>query len=103
MNFIRANVAAVSFALSYFLVGAAVFGASADTTRAQILAGAKKEGRLRVLSSLDPSSFNALRKAFLTQYPFIQDMQVQEMKGTDGPQKFLLELQKWTRRQLGCL
>lgn len=92
MKFILANIAAFSLALSHLLVGSAVFGASADMTRAKILAGAKNEGRLRVLSSLDPASFNALRKAFLKQYPFIQDMQVQEMKGTEAPQKFLLEV-----------
>jgi ABC-type Fe3+ transport system substrate-binding protein len=45
-----------------------------------------------VLSSLNPNTFNALRKVFLKQYPFIREMQVQEIKGTDGPQKFLLEL-----------
>src|SRR5215813_3119141 len=86
MNFIPATIAAFFFAFSHFLVGSPVFGASVDAARAKILAGAKTEGKLRVLSSLDPSSFNALRKAFLNQYPFIQDMQVQEMKGTDSPQ-----------------
>jgi len=92
MKFILTNIAALSFALCYFLPAAAVFGASAGMTRDQILAGAKNEGRFRVLSSLNPNTFNALRRAFLKQYPFIREMQVQEIKGTDGPQKFLLEL-----------
>src|SRR5262245_42541158 len=92
MNFIPVTIVAFFFVFSHFLVGSPVFAASVETARAKILAGAKNEGKLRVLSSLDPSSFNALRKAFLNQYPFIQDMQVQEMKGTDSPQKFLLEL-----------
>ena len=92
MNRIPATIVVFFFAFSHFLAGSPVFGASVDAGRAKILAGAKTEGKLRVLSSLDPSSFNALRKAFLSQHPFIQDMQVQEMKGTDSPQKFLLEL-----------
>ena len=92
MKSFLANIGAFSFALCHFLVGSAVFGASPDMTRANILAGAKNEGKLRVLSSLDPTSFNALRKAFLKQYPFIKEMQIEEMKGTANPQKFLLEL-----------
>ena len=57
--------------------------------REQIVAGAKKEGKLRVLSALD--AFQELRKAFLQQYPFV-DLQVEDVKGTDAPQKFILEL-----------
>jgi ABC-type Fe3+ transport system substrate-binding protein len=57
--------------------------------REQIVAGAKREGKLRVLSALD--AFQELRKAFLQQYPFV-DLQVEDVKGTDAPQKFILEL-----------
>lgn len=62
------------------------------TNREEIVAKARKEGRLRVLSSLDPETFRALSKAFTKQYPFI-DLHIEELKGTDAPQRFLLELQ----------
>src|SRR3990172_238741 len=62
------------------------------TNREEIVAKARKEGRLRVLSSLDPETFRALSKTFTKQYPFI-DLHVEELKGTDAPQRFLLELQ----------
>jgi ABC-type Fe3+ transport system substrate-binding protein len=92
MKFMLTTIAGLAFVLSYFFPALGAFAASAGMTRDQILAAAKNEGKLRVLSSLNPNTFNALRKAFLKQYSFIREMQVQEIKGTDGPQKFLLEL-----------
>lgn len=66
------------------------------TSHDQIVAKAKGEGKLRVLSSYDPDTFQALRKAFIKQYPFI-DLSVQRSEGVEGFQRFLLELQA-TRR-----
>ena len=62
----------------------------------EIVAKAKEEGKLRVLSSYDPDTFQQLRKAFVKQYPFI-DLTVQRSEGVEGFQRFLLELQA-TRR-----
>ena len=62
----------------------------------EIVAKAKEEGKLRVLSSYDRDTFQALRKAFVQQYPFI-DLTVQRSEGVEGFQRFLLELQATKR------
>jgi ABC-type Fe3+ transport system substrate-binding protein len=92
------------------LTGADIFAASVDsallkakkeaeaagysfmTSHADIVAGAKKEGQLRVLGSFEPGTYKALISAFRKQYPFIE-VQVAEMTGTTDPQRFYLELQ----------
>jgi ABC-type Fe3+ transport system substrate-binding protein len=58
----------------------------------EIIAKAKKEGKLRVLSSYDRDTFQELRKAFIKQYPFI-DLSIQRSEGVEAFQRFLLELQ----------
>jgi ABC-type glycerol-3-phosphate transport system substrate-binding protein len=58
----------------------------------EILAGAKREGKLRVLNTLDAETTNQLIKAFRQKYPFIS-VEGQEVTGTDGAQRFLLEMQ----------
>jgi ABC-type Fe3+ transport system substrate-binding protein len=60
-----------------------------DASRDEIVARAKKEGKLRVLSSLEP--LKEMREAFVRKYPFV-DVQVQEITGTDAHQRFLREL-----------
>jgi iron(III) transport system substrate-binding protein len=61
------------------------------SSREEIVAKAKAEGKLRALSSMDPDTFNRLKKAFTEKYPFI-DTYVEEMTGEDANQRFLLEL-----------
>lgn len=72
-----------------------VFAASQQylslSSHQQIVAKAKAEGKLRALSSMDPDTFNRLKKAFMEKYPFI-DTYVQEITGEDANQRFLLEL-----------
>ncbi|MGH7845782.1 MAG: ABC transporter substrate-binding protein [Candidatus Binatia bacterium] len=94
MHYISAKIAIFCLAVFPFSTSFAAFAASSGIgiKREQILSGAQKEGKLRVLSSLDPASFNAHRDAFMKKYPFIKDVRVEEMKGTAGPQKFLMEL-----------
>ena len=58
----------------------------------EILAGAKREGKLRVLNTLDAETTSLLIKAFREKYPFIS-VEGQELAGTEGAQRFLLELQ----------
>jgi iron(III) transport system substrate-binding protein len=58
----------------------------------EIIAAAKKEGTLRVLGSLSPSTYKQMISAFKKRYPFITDVHVEEITGTDTPQRFLLEL-----------
>jgi ABC-type Fe3+ transport system substrate-binding protein len=62
-----------------------------ETDRDEIIARAKKEGKLRVMSSLDPASFKPMTDSFKKKYPFI-DVSVHEMTGTEAIQRFLLEL-----------
>src|SRR5262245_15827571 len=60
--------------------------------RDEIVAKAKSEGRVRVLSNMDPDNIDALRKAFMKQYPFIE-ARAERIAGVDGGQRFALELQ----------
>ena len=61
------------------------------TSRAEIVANAKKEGKLRALSGLTASALKPMIEAFKKKYPFI-DTYVEEIEGTDSYQRFLLEL-----------
>src|SRR5262245_50661966 len=60
-----------------------------ESSHDEIVARAKKEAKLRVLSSLE--SLKEMREAFVRKYPFV-DVQVQEITGTDAHQRFLREL-----------
>jgi ABC-type Fe3+ transport system substrate-binding protein len=62
------------------------------TSKDEIVAKAKEEGRVRVLSNMDPDNIESLRKAFMKQYPFI-DARAERIAGVDGGQRFALELQ----------
>ncbi|HET8564604.1 MAG TPA: extracellular solute-binding protein [Candidatus Binatia bacterium] len=62
-----------------------------ESSRNEIIAKAKKEGRLRALSSLEPQTIKALRNAFKAEYSFL-DVHVEELTGTDANQRFLLEM-----------
>jgi ABC-type Fe3+ transport system substrate-binding protein len=59
-------------------------------TREEILAKAKKEGRLRALSGLS-TALKPMAEAFRKKYPFI-DTSAEEIEGNDAYQRFLLEL-----------
>lgn len=61
-------------------------------TNDEIVAGAKKEGRLRVASQFDPRTNKAWISAFKKRYPFMTDVHVEDATGTDPQQRFLLEL-----------
>ena len=61
------------------------------TSRAEIVANAKKEGKLRALSGLTSSALKPMVEAFKRKYPFIETY-VEEIQGTDSYQRFLLEL-----------
>ena len=60
------------------------------TSHDEILASAKREGKLRAQSSLDPNTFKPLMASFKKKYPFA-DIEIQEMTGTDTAQRFLLD------------
>ncbi len=62
-----------------------------ETSRNEIVAKAKKEGRLRALSSLDTETIKAMAAAFKAEYPFLE-VYVEELTGTDSNQRFILEM-----------
>jgi ABC-type Fe3+ transport system substrate-binding protein len=66
-----------------------------ENNRDDIIAKAKKEGKVRVLSSLDPGSFKPMADSFRKKYPFI-DIQIHEITGTEALQRHLLELKAGT-------
>jgi ABC-type Fe3+ transport system substrate-binding protein len=112
MNTIFKATALIAF-VGFCLFGAQAFAASAspsllkakqdaeaqgfsfETNRDDIIAKAKKEARLRVLSSLDPGSFKPMAESFRKKYPFI-DIQIHEITGTEALQRHLLELKTGT-------
>jgi ABC-type Fe3+ transport system substrate-binding protein len=64
-----------------------IFEASHD----EIIAKAKKEAKLRVISSLDPETYKQLAEAFKQKYPFI-DFALTPVDGSEAAQRFLMEL-----------
>jgi len=61
------------------------------TSHEEIVARARKEGRLRVLSSLPTEAHEAMTRAFKKKYPFI-DVYFEELGSVEGAQRFLLEV-----------
>lgn len=68
-----------------------------ETSHDEIVAKAKKEGKLRVLASLNPDVFPHMTKAFKEKYPFI-DLQLREITGTEAAQRHLHELKAGATR-----
>ena len=64
-----------------------IFAASQE----EVIANAKKEGKLRVMGSLDAKTLKALSEAFRKKYPFI-DSQAQEIAGTDNYIRMIQEM-----------
>jgi ABC-type Fe3+ transport system substrate-binding protein len=60
-------------------------------THDEIVAAARKEGKLGVITGLEKPNFKPLTVAFRQKYPFITDIQIEEST-TDTQQKFLLEI-----------
>jgi ABC-type Fe3+ transport system substrate-binding protein len=58
----------------------------------EIVAQAKKEGKLLALSLLGRQSYKPLLNAFKQRYPFIADISLEEIGATEAPQRLLLEL-----------
>jgi ABC-type Fe3+ transport system substrate-binding protein len=66
-----------------------------ETSRDEIIAKAKKEGKLRVLTSLENEALKPVSEAFKKKYPFI-DLRAEEIAGTDTYQRMLLEMKSGT-------
>jgi iron(III) transport system substrate-binding protein len=61
----------------------------------EIVARAKKEAKLNVISSLDAATFKPMMQSFAKKYPFIE-VRMQEIGGPEALQRFLLELKAGT-------
>ena len=59
--------------------------------RDEIVAKAKKEGKVKVGSTLDPDTYKPMVESFKKKYPFI-DAQMEELSGAVYGEKFLTEL-----------
>ena len=62
------------------------------TSRDEILAKAKGEGKLEVLTFLEADSRKTMIDAFKKKYPFIQEVAAESIGGTDAYQRFILEM-----------
>ena len=100
-------------ALALWITGSSLFAASAATsvlkakqeaeaqgyvfpaTHEEIVLAAKKEGKLRVLTSLQPKTFKAMAASFKRHYPFIE-VSAEEIIGPDSHHRFLLEAKAGT-------
>ncbi len=58
----------------------------------EIVAMAKKEGKLGVVTGLEAANFKPLVEGFKQRYPFFTDIQVKEINGTEAFQRFILEM-----------
>ena len=67
------------------------------TSRDDIVASAKREGKLRVFNGQDPATMKAMVNAFRKKYPFI-DVKIEQIGGED-PHRVLLELQGGLTRE----
>lgn len=61
-------------------------------THDEIVAAAKKEGKLRVMTSLLSPNFKPLISGFKQKYPSVTDIHIEEIGGTDAYQRILLEV-----------
>jgi hypothetical protein len=61
-------------------------------SRDDILAGAKKEGQIRILSGLESRTLKAVVNSFAAKYPFVQIKRVESQDGLDAARRFILEL-----------
>jgi len=61
------------------------------SSQEEIIANAKKEGKLRVMGSLGAQTLKPLNEAFRKKYPFI-DSQAQEIAGTDNYVRMIQEM-----------
>jgi iron(III) transport system substrate-binding protein len=86
-----ANAAAAGAALQKAKQEAEAKGFIFETSRDEIVAKAKKEGKLRVLTSLEMEALKPVSEAFKKKYPFI-DLRAEEIAGTDTYQRMLLEM-----------
>ncbi|MBI2985943.1 MAG: ABC transporter substrate-binding protein [Deltaproteobacteria bacterium] len=62
------------------------------TTHDEIVAMAKNEGKLVVMTGLESPNFRPLINGFKQKYLFFTDIQIKEISGTEAFQRFILEM-----------
>ena len=67
-----------------------------ETSHDEIVAKAKKEGSLKVLSGSDPSIYPSMMESFKKKYPFMK-IEMVEITGPDSAQRFVMELKSGSR------
>jgi len=92
---VAVNAAAVPAALQKAKQDAEAKGFIFETSHDEIVAKARKEGKLRVVTSLEMESLKPVSDAFRKKYPFI-DVRAEEIAGTDTYQRMLLEMKAGT-------
>jgi iron(III) transport system substrate-binding protein len=73
-----------------------------ETSRDEVDAKAKKEAKLRIVSSLEMEALKPLAEAFKKKYPFIE-VRAEEIAGTDALQRMILELKAGTATGLDVM
>jgi len=66
------------------------------SSRDEIIKRAKEEGKVTALMSMSSSNFQPIIDSFKKKYPFIKEVQIQEITGSDSFQSFLLGLKAGT-------
>src|SRR5262245_21792562 len=67
-----------------------------ETNRDAIIAKAKQEGVVKVLSGLDPSIYSRIMEGFKKKYPFLK-VEMVAITGPDSAQRFVMELKSGSR------
>jgi iron(III) transport system substrate-binding protein len=67
-----------------------------ETSRDAIVAKAKQEGAVKVLSGLDPSVYPSIMEGFKKKYPFLK-IDMLEITGPDSAHRFIMELKSGSR------
>jgi len=67
-----------------------------ETSRDAIVANAKKEGSVKILSGLDPAAYAPMMAGFKKKYPYLK-IDMVEVTGPDGAQRFIMELKAGAR------
>jgi hypothetical protein len=92
------NAGAASSALEKAKQAAEAKGFSFISSRDEIIRNATSEGKVNVLMSMSSSNFQPIIDSFKKKYPFIKDVRIQEITGSDAFQAFLLGLKAGTIR-----
>ena len=72
-------------------------GYAFELSHDDIVSKAKREGKLRVMSSLEGEMLKPVGEAFRKKYPFIE-LRAEEISGTDTYQRMILEMKAGTAR-----